>query len=101
MAMAAVGKDDAVLLEPLKDGDPKAFQNLVSKYSTLVGSIAYNILGDVHIASDITQETFLKVYRNLRALEDTHKFKGWLCSIVRTTCIDYLRKEKGKTAPLG
>lgn len=93
-------KDDAALIEQFKAGQQTAFQTLVSKYSNLVGSIAYNIIGDVHIASDITQDTFLKVYRNLYALEDPRKFKGWLCSIVRTTCIDFLRKEKFKPVSL-
>lgn len=96
----AGGKDDVEIIAAFKSGDETAFQKLVSKYSNLVGSIAYNIIGDVHIASDITQDTFLKVYRNLYALEDPRKFKGWLCSIVRTTCIDFLRKEKFKPASL-
>jgi RNA polymerase sigma-70 factor (ECF subfamily) len=94
------GKDDETLIAAFKRGETDAFQSLVAKYSNLVGSIAYNIIGDVHIASDITQDTFLKVYRNLYALEDPRKFKGWLCSIVRTTCIDFLRKEKFRPASL-
>ena len=99
-AALAGGKDDAEQIAAFKNGDTNAFQFLVSKYSNLVGSIAYNIIGDVHIASDITQDTFLKVYRNLYALQEPRKFKGWLCSIVRTTCIDFLRKEKFRPASL-
>ena len=94
------GKDDEALICAFKSGHLDSFQVLVSKYSNLVGSIAYNIIGDVHIASDITQDTFLKLFRNLYALEEPRKFKGWLCSIVRTTCIDFLRKEKMRPASL-
>ena len=95
-----VEKDDDTLIKRCLDGDKEAFQALLAKYSNLVGSIAYNILGDVDIAADITQETFLKVYRNLQSLEDTRRFKGWLCSITRTTCVDHLRKERIKPVSL-
>ena len=95
-----VVKDDAVLLPRCQDGDQEAFEALIGKYSNLVGSIAFNIIGDVHVAGDITQETFLKVYRNLHTLEDPRKFKGWLCAIVRTTCVDWLRKERVRPASL-
>jgi len=92
--------DDAMLIERTRTGETQAFESLMAKYANLVGSIAYNIVGDVHVAGDITQDTFLKVYRNLEALEDPRRFKGWLCSIVRTTCVDWLRKERVKPCSL-
>src|ERR1041384_2504119 len=92
--------DDAALIERTRRGETEAFESLMAKYANLVGSIAYNIIGDVHVAGDITQETFFKVYRNLANLEDPRRFKGWLCSIVRTTCVDWLRKERVHPASL-
>jgi RNA polymerase sigma-70 factor (ECF subfamily) len=92
--------DDAALIERSRKGEAGGFEALMAKYANLVGSIAYNIIGDVHVAGDITQETFLKVYRHLPELDDIKRFKGWLCSIVRTTCVDYLRKERIKPASL-
>jgi len=92
--------DDALLIERSRRGETGAFEALMAKYANLVGSIAYNIVGDVHVAGDITQDTFLKVFRNLQRLEDPRRFKGWLCSIVRTTCVDWLRKERIKPASL-
>ena len=92
--------DDAALIVRSREGDTTAFEDLMAKYANLVGSIAYNIIGDVHVAADITQDTFLKVHRNLARLEDPRRFKGWLCSIVRTTCVDWLRKERVKPCSL-
>jgi RNA polymerase sigma-70 factor (ECF subfamily) len=97
---SAATRDDAALILRSRAGETEAFETLMAKYANLVGSIAYNIIGDVHVAGDITQDTFLKVYRNLANLEDPRRFKGWLCSIVRTTCVDWLRKERLKPASL-
>jgi RNA polymerase sigma-70 factor (ECF subfamily) len=97
---SAATRDDAALILRSRAGETQAFESLMAKYANLVGSIAFNIIGDVHVAGDITQETFLKVYRNLGNLEDPRRFKGWLCSIVRTTCVDWLRKERLKPASL-
>src|SRR5258706_12267129 len=94
-------RDDASLILRSRTGETGAFEQLMAKYANLVGSIAYNIVGDVHVAGDITQDTFLKVFRNLANLEDPRRFKGWLCSIVRTTCVDYLRKERVRPTSLG
>ena len=93
-------RDDAALITRSRNGETEAFEQLMAKYANLVGSIAYNIVGDVHVAGDITQDTFLKVFRNLGNLEDPRRFKGWLCSIVRTTCVDWLRKERVKPTSL-
>jgi len=99
-ARAGASLQDGALITRSQQGDMTAFEGIVAKYSNLVGSIAYNIIGDVHVAGDITQETFLKVFRHLPDLEDPRKFKGWLCSIVRTTCVDHLRRERLKPASL-
>jgi len=93
-------REDDDLIARSRTGDKKAFEALMAKYANLVGSIAYNIIGDIHVAGDITQETFLKVYRHLPHLEDPRRFKGWLCSIVRTTCVDWLRKERLRPASI-
>jgi len=94
------GRDDAALIARSRNGETEAFESLMAKYANLVGSIAYNIVGDVHVSADITQETFLKVFRNLKNLEDPRRFKGWMCSIVRTTCVDWLRKERVRPCSL-
>jgi RNA polymerase sigma-70 factor (ECF subfamily) len=94
------GRDDAALIARSQNGETEAFESLMAQYANLVGSIAYNIVGDVHVSADIAQETFLKVFRNLKNLEDPRRFKGWMCSIVRTTCVDWLRKERVRPCSL-
>ncbi len=45
-------------------------------------------------AEDITQETFIKVMRNLSHLKSSEKIKTWIFSIAKNTAIDYKRKQR-------
>ncbi|RME86725.1 MAG: sigma-70 family RNA polymerase sigma factor [Planctomycetota bacterium] len=87
-------EDDAKLVSQVRKGDEKAFEKLVNKYISLAGGVAFQIVGDYHLASDIIQEAFVKAYRALEQLEEPKKFRSWLMGIVRTTSIDWLRKQK-------
>ena len=93
-------ESDDVLVPRILEGEESAFKEFFSKYSNLVGSIAYNIIGDVGIAADITQEVFLKVHKKVAGLKDPSSAKAWLTQITRTSCIDHLRKEKNPVASI-
>ncbi|MBI2923798.1 MAG: RNA polymerase sigma factor [Planctomycetes bacterium] len=84
--------DDALLVSRSRQGDRKAFEQLVHRHSALVGGIAYQVLGDSEGARDVAQETFLKVHRRLETLEDPARFRAWICGIARTTSIDWMRR---------
>lgn len=98
-APANLQEDDELVLR-FQKGDRRAFERLVAKYSNYVASIAFNVVGDPHIAGDMAQEAFVKVYKKIQHLDNPRRFKGWLFSIVRSTCIDYLRKERIKPCSL-
>ena len=51
-------------------------------------------IGDFHHAEEITQDTFLQVYKKLPTLKDPHQFAGWLYVIANRLCIDWMRKKK-------
>lgn len=87
-------QDDEKLVSQVRKGDTDAFEKLVNKYLGLAGGIAFQLVGDYHLASDIIQEAFVKAYRAIETLEDPKKFRSWLIGIVRTTSIDWLRKRK-------
>jgi RNA polymerase sigma-70 factor (ECF subfamily) len=91
---------DSILVERCRRGEKSAFDELVARHAPAVGCIAYNIVGDVEHARDLTQDVFLKAYRSLGSLEDPSRFKFWLSTITRTTCVDWLRREKVRPASL-
>ena len=93
--------NNAELIQRILEGDDAAFACLVKKYQKRVHALAWRKIGDFHIAEDITQETFLQVYRNLAKLKDPSQFPGWLYVIANRRCLAWLRKKRIQTQPLG
>ncbi len=85
--------DDVALIQRILLGDETAFENLVKKYQKQVHAQAWRKTGDFHIAEDITQEAFLRVYQKLETLEEPEQFQGWLYKIVNHLCIAWFRKK--------
>ena len=67
---------DADLIQRILDGDEGAFTALVNKYQKSVHALVWRKIGDFHIAEEITQDVFLKVYKKLSTLKPTGSFSG-------------------------
>lgn len=89
-------KEQPEWLERAKHNDMKAWEMLVSENEKMVYHIAYRMMQNEEEAKDISQEIFLKVYRNLQKFDEKSAFSTWLYRIAVNTCIDALRKKKGK-----
>ena len=92
--------NDVELIQSVLDGDENAFAELVNKHKKAVHALAWRVIGDFHIAEDITQDTFLIVYQRLHTLKDPNQFLGWLYVIARRQCYAWLRKKRIRTQPL-
>ena len=92
--------DDVQLIQHSLAGDQNAFANLVKKYQKSVHALAWRKVGDFHIAEEITQDTFLQVYKKLATLKDPHRFEGWLYRIASRQCHAWLRKKRMQTQSL-
>ena len=86
--------DDVQLIQRVLDGDDTAFSALVRKYQRSVHALAWRKIGDFHIAEDITQEAFLKVYQRLSTLKEPQSFASWLYVITANHCKAWLRKKR-------
>ena len=71
------------------------FDRIYQKYVDLVHYTAYSIVRDYHLAQDVCQEVFIKVYRAIERLNEK-SVKGWLMVVTRLTAIDTLRKRTGR-----
>ncbi len=82
--------DDLHLIEESLKGDTNAFEILVQKYLKPV----YNFSRNTEESNDISQEVFVKVWKNLKKFDQKQNFKTWIFSIARNTTIDHFRKKK-------
>ena len=85
---------DYELIQSILAGDEAAFSELVRKYQKPVHALVWRKIGDFHIAEEITQDTFLKVYKHLATLKEPDRFPGWLYVIATRRCIAWLRKKR-------
>ena len=86
--------DEAALIRAAQQGDSGAFERLVQNYDQSVLRLAMNLLRSPEDASDVYQEAFLRVYRNLHSFRFDCSFHTWLYRIVTNLCLDHLRKRK-------
>ena len=86
-------ESDVQLIQRILSGDEAAFGILVEKHQKSVHALAWRKIGDFHDAEEITQDTFLQVYKKLPTLKDPYKFAGWLYVIANRLCFDWIRKK--------
>ena len=77
-------------------GDAQAFERLVERHSDGVYGLCYDIVGNFHDAEDLAQEAFVRAHARLQSLRDPNAFAGWLASISRNLCRDWLRANTRK-----
>lgn len=84
------------LIRRAKQGDMLAFEELILKHEKIVYNLALRMMNHGEDAKDISQEVFLKTYRSLSNFDERSAFSTWLYRITHNTCIDEMRKRKGK-----
>jgi len=87
-------ENDKQLVKDFLAGDEAAFSELVGKYLKPVYNFLHTIVRDRDILDDLTQETFLKAWKNLKKFDQEKNFKTWLFTIAKNTALDYLKKKK-------
>lgn len=100
--MAQSPEQDAVdlrLVERCQQGRLEHFGELVARYQTRIYNMAYRMVHSREEAEDITQETFLNVYRALGTFRGD-RFSPWIYKIASNLCLDYLRRRRPATVSL-
>jgi RNA polymerase sigma factor (sigma-70 family) len=85
--------EDGHFIGKCLNGEIDAFGFLVDKYRESIFAFAYSKLCNVDDAEDVTQEVFLKAYKDLRSLRRWDSFATWLYSITNNICKNYLRTQ--------
>ncbi len=92
-----VAEEDRIIVDwvmQARTGDQDAFAEIVYLFQDPVFNFCYRMLGESVEAEDASQETFLRVHKNLHRYDTARSFKTWLLSIASNHCIDRLRKRR-------
>jgi len=84
---------DTELVAQSLNGDPDAFEQIVSRYQSLICSLTYSATGSLGQSQDLAQETFITAWKHLRLLRERHKLRAWLCGIARRLIGKALRRD--------
>lgn len=87
-------EEDAAMVRAVLDGDATAFRGLVEKYQERVYTMVYGMIRNREDARDLTQEAFVKAYRNLKGFRLESGFYTWLYRIAMNLTIDLTRSRK-------
>src|SRR3990167_11489532 len=86
--------NDEILTRKYLQGDEKSLEVLILTYLKPIYSFVYRYVGNGQDAEDITQEVFVRVWRNLKKFDQNKSFKTWIFSIAKNASLDYLKKKK-------
>jgi RNA polymerase sigma-70 factor, ECF subfamily len=93
-------ESDPALVSSALRGNQDAFRSLTERYSLAVFHLAYRITANENDAEDVTQETFLRAFRNLKQYQSRSLFSTWLYRIAVNYALDLLRQRKRFVVPV-
>jgi RNA polymerase sigma-70 factor, ECF subfamily len=76
--------------------DAQGFGELTESYRRELQIHCYCILGSLHEAEDMVQETLIKAWKNMGTFEGRASFRSWLYKIATNTCLDFLDSKRSR-----
>lgn len=89
----AADPTDAQLVRRAREGDARAFGQLVGRYQRAAYAVALSVVGKHEDAEDAAQEGFLVALERLEECRNPDRFGGWLLTIVRNRSKNLIRRE--------
>lgn len=90
--------DEILAIQQTLQCNKDAFSVIVKKYTPMLYTLAYRMLGNAEDAEDVVQEIFLRVYKSLARFRLGQKFYPWIYTIAINCTRTYLRRKKKKNA---
>lgn len=86
--------DDQIIISNILEGNTNAFAQLVDRYKDLVFTLSLRMLRNREEAEEVSQDTFIKVFKSLNKFKGKSKFSTWIYRVAYNTCLDRLKKIK-------
>jgi len=91
---------DTEIIKRVLQGEQAIYGQLVQRYQQFVFTLVLRFTDNREDAEEISQDIFVKAYRSMADFRGESKFSTWLYTIVRTSCITFLRKKKPATTSI-
>ena len=89
-----MAQDHTSLVRQAQSGSLPAFEQLFRAHEQRIYSLALHMVGDVAVAEDLTQDTFVRAWENLGRLRHEQAFGGWLRRIALNLVWDFIRRRQ-------
>ena len=89
-----IHSDDQEHIQSVLSGNTNAFAPLVDRYKNMVFTLCFKMVNNREEAEELTQDSFIKVYRSLKQFKGESRFSTWLYKVAYHTCLDRLKKLK-------
>ena len=87
---------ESEIIQKLKQGDEKAFREMVEKYQGMVVNTCFGMVHNTEDSEDIAQEVFIEVYRSIENFRADSKLSTWLYRIAVNRTLNFIRDNKRK-----
>jgi len=88
---------DAELVEKAREGDTRAFDELVTRHSRRIYGLIYNMTSNHEDTNDLMQDVFTRAFRSLKRFQGRSKFSTWLYSVAVNLTLNFLKKRNRRT----
>ncbi len=99
-ASTPAGAKERQLLDAARDGDERAFADLIEGYRGELHAHCYRMLGSLHDAEDALQEAMLRAWRGLARFEGRSSLRSWLYTIATNTCLNAIARRPKRVLPI-
>ncbi|MDR3049360.1 MAG: sigma-70 family RNA polymerase sigma factor [Elusimicrobiota bacterium] len=90
--------EDSELISKFKDGDNKAFEEIVLRYQAQLYTYVISMVKNPETANDILQDIFIRIFKNLPKYSEENKLKHWIFIIAKNMTMDFFRRDKTRRA---
>ena len=94
MTAAHEAPSDLDLVRRIKEGDDRAFEEMVERYHARVYSLSFGVLRNAEDAEESTQDTFLTLHRKIGTFDESKKFFSWFYRVALNQAYSLARRRK-------
>jgi len=96
--LASLCQEEMIAMQRCRRGSKEAFEVFVRKYMKQAYFIALGLVGNREDALDLSQEAFVRAYRNIKHVKSDRRFFPWFYQILKNLCVSHLRRRRYRQA---